>query len=368
MFGCVMGESLAAVAGRIVTSPQGPLTARSLNPFNNERTSGVRVTLQDVATDCGCSKATVSMALRGHPRIATATRARVQAAARTLGYVPDPGLSRIARLRWRSRAVDRGLALALVSGNARAHRGSSAAVARAAALGFLLQPWSLTRTTAPALAEQLLLRGQRGVILTQIQNAEQLAGFPWSEFCAVACGIGAVVPAIHVVKADPFRAMDLAWTHAVAAGHRRIGVAITRHPLSWNEEQALGLALVRQRGLPRDHRRIPPLCVNGSDREPLRRWLARWQPSVLIANDDLHPQLLADVGWPVPRRLHLIVLNKSQPQDGRAGVDMNFHAIATAAVDLLAQELTAHRYGLPQHQQIVHLAPQWIPGASFRED
>ncbi len=46
-----------------------------------------RVTLQDIAHRLDVSTATVSLALRGSPLVADATRLKVQAAARTLGYV-----------------------------------------------------------------------------------------------------------------------------------------------------------------------------------------------------------------------------------------------------------------------------------------
>jgi LacI family transcriptional regulator len=47
------------------------------------------VTIKDVAQLSGVSAATVTRALQGHPRVLPATRARVEDAARRLGYRPD---------------------------------------------------------------------------------------------------------------------------------------------------------------------------------------------------------------------------------------------------------------------------------------
>jgi DNA-binding LacI/PurR family transcriptional regulator len=47
------------------------------------------VTIKDVAQLSGVSAATVTRALQGHPRVLPATRARVEDAARKLGYRPD---------------------------------------------------------------------------------------------------------------------------------------------------------------------------------------------------------------------------------------------------------------------------------------
>jgi LacI family transcriptional regulator len=58
------------------------------------RTGRRSATLADVAAAVGCSSAAVSLALRGEPGVSDATRERVVAAARTLGYHPPAGLAR----------------------------------------------------------------------------------------------------------------------------------------------------------------------------------------------------------------------------------------------------------------------------------
>ncbi len=55
--------------------------------------------MADIAARAGVTTATVSLALRGHPRISAATRDRVAAIAEELGYVPDPALAALARRR-----------------------------------------------------------------------------------------------------------------------------------------------------------------------------------------------------------------------------------------------------------------------------
>ena len=55
------------------------------------------VTLADVARLAGTSAATVTRALHGHPRVLPATRARVEAAANALGYVPHLGARALAK-------------------------------------------------------------------------------------------------------------------------------------------------------------------------------------------------------------------------------------------------------------------------------
>ena len=64
-------------------------------PSRGRRASG-RITLDDVAHSAGVSPITVSRALRGERRVAPELIARVEAAARKLGYVPDPAARALA--------------------------------------------------------------------------------------------------------------------------------------------------------------------------------------------------------------------------------------------------------------------------------
>lgn len=70
------------------------MTSASLRP----RATG-RVTLTDVAQAAGVSPITVSRALRGERAVDPALVERVRAAARTLGYVPDPAARALASQR-----------------------------------------------------------------------------------------------------------------------------------------------------------------------------------------------------------------------------------------------------------------------------
>ncbi|MDB5779735.1 MAG: transcriptional regulator, LacI family, partial [Polaromonas sp.] len=67
-------------------------------PRLRSRATG-RVTLDDVAQAAGVSPITVSRALRGERAVDPALVERVQEAARTLGYVPDPAARALASQR-----------------------------------------------------------------------------------------------------------------------------------------------------------------------------------------------------------------------------------------------------------------------------
>ena len=56
-----------------------------------------RVGLRDIASAAGVCLMTVSLSLRGSPKISAATRDRIQHLADEMGYRPDPEISRLMR-------------------------------------------------------------------------------------------------------------------------------------------------------------------------------------------------------------------------------------------------------------------------------
>jgi LacI family transcriptional regulator len=59
------------------------------NPITHPSRTSRRITLKDVAAECGISRATVSLVIREEPRVAEATRKRVLEAMARLNYVYD---------------------------------------------------------------------------------------------------------------------------------------------------------------------------------------------------------------------------------------------------------------------------------------
>ena len=110
--------------------------------------ASIRVGLREIAAAAGVSVMTVSLALRGNPRISIATRDRIKRLADELGYHPDPELSRLMNHLRTSRTARGKIGVALVdfyptpdfvenAYNAKLRRGAQR---RASELGFSLSP------------------------------------------------------------------------------------------------------------------------------------------------------------------------------------------------------------------------------------
>jgi len=94
--------------------------------------------MKTIAQQAGVTQATVSMCLANNPRIPEATRTRIQALARKLGYQPNPYVSTLMRLRRQGRPLKEKPTLALICGQrtATGWRDHRAAPQRSSRPGF----------------------------------------------------------------------------------------------------------------------------------------------------------------------------------------------------------------------------------------
>jgi LacI family transcriptional regulator, galactose operon repressor len=87
-----------SVPASALPRPTGGITRPAPTPRARVGQAGepARPTIDDVARAAGVSTATVTRALQGHPHVRAATRARVEAAVGSLGYVPHLGARALA--------------------------------------------------------------------------------------------------------------------------------------------------------------------------------------------------------------------------------------------------------------------------------
>src|SRR5438067_5771171 len=134
------------------------------------------VSLRDIARRAGVSKMTVSLALRGHPHAAAATRDRLRRLARQMGYRPNPlivanmvHLRAGRRSRYSGTLAFIGLGPRPLQGTGRdhIHRVYRGARRRAETLGYHLEWFSLggTEPAGRRLSDILQARGILGVVL-----------------------------------------------------------------------------------------------------------------------------------------------------------------------------------------------------------
>ena len=180
-----------------------------------------RVTIEDVAVAAGVSVATVSRALRGLPNVAFSTRQHVAQVAESLSYRADPAASRLATGRSRSIAV----AVPMLNGwyFSQVMAGAEAVCAEAGYDMVVLGVSDATERRALLDNTTSIHRRVDGLVLVDIRLAPgDLDTLDRHGLRVVT--IGHSTDRFPSVGIDDVAVGDLATTHLVGLGHRRIGL------------------------------------------------------------------------------------------------------------------------------------------------
>jgi DNA-binding LacI/PurR family transcriptional regulator len=340
--------------------------------------SGIaKVTVRRVAKSAGVSPATVTRVMRGDRYVAAVTRERVTAAARELGYRPNPAASLLmsqlrrsgvrsyrGKIAWLNsspdpQAMDRMVWLLTI------HQGVRQ---RAEELGYLVEDFWLSdpRLDPRRLTLVLQTRGIMGLILPG--SHRHLDHLDWSRFAAATTH--AVLPSpIHRVGNDALGGCRMALARLRERGYRRIGLMLHEsHDLtSGGVERAA--YLLETAALP-SAQRIPILMLPRhsaiAPRAMFQDWVCRRQPDAVLCSDEGVLNWTRELGLEVPARLALATLNRHPHLTEWTGIDMREDCIGAAAVDLVVGQLNSGELGFPPFQKEVLIKGTWVEGSTVR--
>ena len=180
-----------------------------------------KVTMADIARVAGVSMATASRALSDHPKVAEPTRARVQAAATDLGYVPNA----MARSLRTQRSYTLGLVSDQIATTPYAGRVILGAQEAAAARGWLLL--LLSSGGDPELERReiqtLLQRQVDGLLYAAMYHQLVTPPPTLSQVPSVLLDARSNDPSLSSVVPDEAGGARTAVSELVRVGHRRIG-------------------------------------------------------------------------------------------------------------------------------------------------
>ena len=334
------------------------------------------VTLKDVAARAGLSLATVSYALRQHPKIPVETRELVAAAARELGYRPNPRVaSLMAHIRGsQSRSHQERLAFVWVhTSRAEARQNPflklvfAGARERARQMGFVLEEfWTSDAGMTDQRLEQILrARGIVGVVLSPVTTAESAVtlGWDWRQFAPAVIGNITWMPELHHAGHHHFLAMRLALLELAKLGCKR-PVALIEATVHERNKHAYVAGFLAHHPQAASARGLVRVASRG-DATDLGPWLQAARPDALIVS---HTDLLDLPGISeVVKKLRLprvtLYWSKETPR-GIGGIDQCQDRVAGHAVDLVAAQLNANETGAPDLPRIMLFPGRWVvPGA-----
>jgi LacI family transcriptional regulator len=337
-------------------------------------------TLKDIARAAGVSLMTVSRVLRGAPKVAAETRARVQAEARRLNYQPDPHLARMmevvrSKKQMRFRAV-----IAVI----REHVPQDDLLSpsyqyvpiedirrRAQGHGYAVEEFWLGRDglTPKRLEKILHARGIDAVIVSPQSTQLPCSRLDYSPFAAVAFGYAMRDPALHMCAGNMTLGIQTAAEQLSARGYQRIGVAVTRWIVNRSQFGYSGGLFHWQQSLPPENR-VPLLLFPSNDigrgYEAFAKWLREYRPDALITFDTHVPGWLKRIGLRVPEDIGFVAHDWTPKMAGFAGIYQQRDHLAAAAVDLIVTQLSQHEHGVPEVPRQIMIPPRWVEGPSVR--
>ena len=344
----------------------------SVKSFTVSKPRAEVITLKDVAARAGLSLATVSYALRQHPKIPVETRERVATAARALGYRPNPRVaSLMAHIRGaQSRSHRERLAFVWVHTSRTEARQNAflqlvfaGARERAAQVGFVLEEfWTSDPGMTDQRLEQILrARGIVGVVLSPVTTAEAAVtlGWDWRQFAPAVIGNVTWMPELHHAGHHHFLAMRLALLELAKLGCRR-PAALIEATVHERNKHAYVAGFLAHHPRAASARGLVRVVVRG-DTADLGPWLHAARPDALILS---HTDLLDLPGVSkAARDLRLprvtLYWSKESPR-GIGGIDQCQDRVAGHAVDLVAAQLNANETGAPDLPRMMLFPGRWV--------
>jgi len=336
------------------------------------------VTMRELAKKAGVSPATVSLALRNHPRISLKVRERIQSLAEEIGYRPNPVVANlIAQVRAGKTTTYQSTIGAVLTGELRRclevhtfRDWLAACRERAARLGYGFDVFSLpdSRLTPARLAKVLDARRVQGVVVV---GPFQRGVIPpeydaiWRRSSVVLLGERPVRPTLSCVLNNQFSTTTLAVGELIRLGYRRPALCINPDIDDTLENRFLGGFLAARHGFPPD-RHIPPFPFRAGAREEFLLWVKQHRPDAIAT---LHHEIkgwLETAGFTIPGDVGLAHLDWAPKLEGWAGTDQNNAQVGWFAIDMLIGQLHRNELAPSPFQQCMFINSTWKPGPSVR--
>lgn len=334
-----------------------------------------RPTIRDVAKLAGCHYSTVSLALRDHPRIAEATRRRVQDAARRLGYEPDAMLAALSAYRLLKQPASNRPVVAWLTNHRQRHGWRSSAcnidyyngaVERAKSRGYQIDQFWLAEPTMTARRMSTILRtrGIQGILLPPQESLCSL-DLDWSHFSAVTFGYTLLQPRLHLVSNHEYRTMGTLFAELQRRRYGTVGLVDLREHDERVDHNWLAAYLIEQHRLG-SRRQLPPLILDEWDDAVFLRWVRTHRPEAIVTKLPAVLDCLERAGYRVPDDMGVAFHSLDENTRQLSGMKKNAWQIGVMAMDLLIDMIHRNERGLPALPHLLMVEGSWVEGRTLR--
>ncbi len=351
--------------------------------------------MQTIADRAGVTRALVSMALRNSPKVAAATRARLQRIAQELGYRPNPMVRALmTNLRTRRDATCRA-ALGFITAFSERDTWKNyqvypeyfhGAMRRGQELGYRLEHfWLGDYANHPGRLEQVLhARGIRGVLvppLPQVRNRSKtwLNEINLEDFSVVTFGYSLAHPNPPRVCNYHIQTVDTAMRQLARRGYRKIGVV-------FSENETRQVNMLWSAGLHVAHMLMPELEIlefpwrthvekTGAKKgewgewseRAFRAWFEREQPEAIVGLTMAVWEWVQNLGRKIPEELGFLHLDCPHGEIF-SGMCQNTTKLGIAAVELLASLVEGNVQCGKAEPRVLLIASDFVEGTTLRPE
>jgi DNA-binding LacI/PurR family transcriptional regulator len=330
-------------------------------------------TLREIAAAAGLSLAAVSCALRGRANIAPETRARVEALARKMGYVPNRNAALLgARRKLEFSKADTRPTLGYLTRGGTDDALCEPMRARASAMGYHFETYDVSGVKNwRRFLSVLWARGTQGLFIRESFGPELERSAEFARFCVIWVNSH---PSPHElpyrrVRQDFETSLSVCWERALASGYRRIGCAHFAHePVSLDDRRLHGVALEWRERAGGAHRRVPVLSTRHDDKAAFVKWVERYRPDCVVALHVAPWWWLRDAGWRVPEDIGLACPFRPGGLAGMppiSGFELRPETLVEHAIGWMGDLLARGEAGAPTNGEQMLFMPPWREGETL---
>ncbi len=333
----------------------------------------MQVTLSAIAVRARVSKATVSLALHGHPRISQATRERVAAIAQELGYYRQMLVSEcMAAVRSGRSVTATQTVIFLVPDASEAGLSSVLPIYKGARHRARGRGWEIKlvkfghKVDRAAPAAGYSPRPTDSVIIAPCGENPPASDLVDNRAASVVVEGAPPLVDLHRVSCDYLADTRDAVRRLAELGYRRPGFVTSPFNLARTDGTTLAsfCAARLQFG---DLGLVPPLIVpSKADFATIAGWLSRERPDVVIAEDWSAVRAAAgQAGLRIPEDFGYIGIGADSPEKRCSCFRRPHAAMGAAALDLVAAQVIRRENNFFNHPRLVLLPGDWQAGATL---
>ena len=318
------------------------------------------VTQREIARATGLSQTAVSLALRRSSEVSPATLQRVEAAARRLGYRPDPLISALMSQRQARSSVRLRAKIAFLTAfperdgwrHSRYISGCFAGLHDAcSARGYLVEPvWLFEpQMHGRRLSQILWTQNVHGLAVAPLPVANPPMDIDWERFSAVSLDYSMANPVLHRVVDDHSLGIERLLHETRRRGYHRPGLILRASQNIRTRHSRLGAHLARQ-FMQGDADGPEPLILPEDrwDSVLFSRWLARERPDVVLTEE---PELLASaaqLGQRIPEDLGVAFFHQERLSRRHSGLEVHAEEVGRTAGVMLMRLIETNERGVPR--------------------